>query len=366
MIKHYLFCLFLLYRGFIYSQEVRQLYFDSNWKLTSSLTATYTRSVEIAENDLLFRGALTDVNKDGNLITKGQYLNGNKQGSFIFNFEDGSLNRKGAYENDKPVGIWEFYYANGQLKYKIEFLSDDFKILTFNDENGNSKMEGVDVLWEYAYANGTGIKGRLTNGQKHGNWELIENSRVVGYEIYKNGKYKKTFETLFKRFTKSRLISNLVFTPLYLTYSERLEVNESVSQEDYPFLKNLLEFPVIPVYEDLGGVGLVNEEIILNLDKPPLLKGGLTRIKQILIRNIRTSKELDGISGRVFIDLYINEEGNPYQVEIVRSDNKLMNVEALRLAQLITEWKPAIYQGERIASKVTLPLKLSFNQHKQN
>ena len=68
---------------------------------------------------------------------------------------------------------------------------------------------------------------------------LIENGKTIGYQVYRNGKFKKTFETLVKTFTKNRLISNRIFTPLYLTYSEQLNTLHGISQLYYPFLKGL-------------------------------------------------------------------------------------------------------------------------------
>ncbi len=356
--------LLLFFSSIGLTQETRQLYFDSNWQLTSKDSASYTRLISIKKDDLQFEGAFTDTNKDENLITKGYYANGKKQGVFIFNYEDGTLNRKGEYINDKPMGIWEFYYPNGQLHYSLELMNDDFKVIAMNDENGLSRMSGTNVPWEYAYTKGTGIQGSLSNGLKNGDWKLFENGNLIGYQVYKNGKYKKTFEKLFKKYTKNRLISNLIFTPLYLTYSERLELSQNISKGDYPFLGNLPSMENLPSYEDLGGVGILGEEVIMNLDKNPLFRGGKKRVFEILRRNIRSYKELDGISSRVFVEFYIDEDGDLYQVKIIRSDDERINEEALRLAKLFSDWKPAQYQGKPISSKVTLPLKLSFKSHK--
>lgn len=356
MSKHLIASLLILLTNVIFSQEVKTLYFDSSWKLSTKENSVYQRNISLNTDDLSFHGELTDMNNNGIAITQGQYLNNKKEGNFTFRYENGTINRKGQFQNDVPIGVWEFYHPNGELHFKIKLEENDFYFLDLNDQQGISLMSNPLVLWEYSYSNGTGIKGRLSQGVKNGKWELIENGNVIGYELYKQGKHKKTFESLLKRETRNKLISNQIFTPLYLTYSEELIPNNSISQVDYPFLKNL------PYYESLGGVGLINGEKITDIESPPLFLGGKERLNQIIKENVRPTEELYGNSGKVFVELHINNNGDAYQVRIVRSENDKLNYEALRIAKLFTGWKPARYQNEPIESAVIIPISLNFKK----
>lgn len=55
---------------------------------------------------------------NGNLQSKGSYVNGLKEGYWEY-YEDGNLISKGSYKNDLADGIWEYYYTNGRLKFGI-------------------------------------------------------------------------------------------------------------------------------------------------------------------------------------------------------------------------------------------------------
>jgi len=338
-------------------QELQNLYFDRNWKLCTAKNASYTRVILVKEN-LNFEGDFTDTNQHGVVVTEGVYSNHKKNGKFTFRYENGQEHIKGSYQNDEPMGTWVFYYPSGLVKHKIEFIDDEFVFLELNAENGTSLLNKPFLIWEYPYSNGTVLKGELNFGQKNGKWNLIENGKTIGYQVYKNGKFKKTFETLFKTFTKNRLLSNRIFTPLYITYSEQLNISTEISQLDYPFLKEL------PSYGSLGdSVGIQDGEIIMALDSPPLFLGGKERFNQIIRENIRPTREMNGHKGKVLIEIYINENGDAYKLRKLRSDNEILDAEVIRLAKLILEWKPAIFNGKAIESKVTLPFALNFKQN---
>jgi antitoxin component YwqK of YwqJK toxin-antitoxin module/GH24 family phage-related lysozyme (muramidase) len=74
---------------------------------------------------------------NGNLWSKGSYINGLRDGYFEYYGVDGELLYKGYYKDDKMDGIWEEYYENGQLKSKGSY-KDDLK----------------DGIWEEYYING--------------------------------------------------------------------------------------------------------------------------------------------------------------------------------------------------------------------
>jgi len=85
------------------------------------------------------------------------YLNAeNKRiGLWTFYYENGELNSKGEYIDSIMVGPWEYYYKNGVLSAKGEFMD--------NERNG---------LWEYYYNNGQlHSKGRYIDGIQSGLWE---------------------------------------------------------------------------------------------------------------------------------------------------------------------------------------------------
>jgi len=96
--------------------------------------------------------------------------------------------------------------------------------------------------------------------------------------------------------------------------------------------------------------------IIDPIEYPAKFKYGLDSIQKLIYSNMVLTDE----KGTVWISIKINNIGNLEKPEIIKSENKKLNSEALRLAELIpSEWSPAELGFERtkIASKYNFPIK---------
>lgn len=105
----------------------------------------------------------SDIRKDssGNvtepqIITRGEFIDGMKEGRWFFQLED--YREEGMYKNDNKDGPWESYYTNNnQLRFSGKFV------------------EGLpDGIHTYYYPDGK-IKeqGKYVMGLKEGNWEYF-------------------------------------------------------------------------------------------------------------------------------------------------------------------------------------------------
>ena len=335
------------------------LYFNAKWTLTSKLNKTFTRVVKLDKQNLSFQGPFEDRDSIGNTITKGEYINNNKNGLFKFFYLDGALEREGKYGENHPIGSWKLYYPNGQLKLSLELEGNDFKIIEYYDKNGKSLLTNSLNKFKYQYGSNTYILGTIVNGEKDGKWELFENGKLIGYDIYKSGRYKKSFEPLFKKFTKNKFITSRVFTPHYLSYSESLHFEDgTLTKQDYSFI------PGLPSYEFIGGVGWIDERATTELDSPPLFLGGLERLKKIIMSSANPKPELWGESGRIIVELFVNKSGDIFDIKLLSSNNEKLNYEAMRIATYFTGWKPAILNELPIDSKITIPIDLRFEESK--
>ena len=80
---------------------------------------------------------------NGQLCSKGDWVNGNKHGYWERYYADGQLSYKGYYVNSEQHGYWETYCDNGQLYSKcyydmgkqVDYNPDEPKIieLTLSD-----------------------------------------------------------------------------------------------------------------------------------------------------------------------------------------------------------------------------------------
>lgn len=67
-------------------------------------------------------GLKTKFNANGQLVSLGNYENGQLHGYWSFWWDSGGLWMTGYYRHGKPIGCWRFYHENGVLwakgKYK--------------------------------------------------------------------------------------------------------------------------------------------------------------------------------------------------------------------------------------------------------
>jgi antitoxin component YwqK of YwqJK toxin-antitoxin module len=64
---------------------------------------------------------------NGQLLWKGNFVNGNRDGYWEWYYTHGQLISKGRYVNDKREGYWEDYYSSGQLMRKGNFVNGRFQ-----------------------------------------------------------------------------------------------------------------------------------------------------------------------------------------------------------------------------------------------
>ena len=89
---------------------------------------------------------------NGQLYSKGNYVNGNRHGYWEDYYDNGQLSSKGNYLNGEQHGYWEDYYPNGQLWFKgyydmgkqVDYNPDEPKIIELTLSDIANKL-GLDV-----------------------------------------------------------------------------------------------------------------------------------------------------------------------------------------------------------------------------
>lgn len=120
---------------------------------------------EIYVDDQL-EGPMTEYSDSGQVITKGEYMEGLKEGAWVY--EMGDYREEGKYRADKRDGMWKHYYTNTN---KIRFEGN------FVDGNPDGKHE-------YYWPNGkTKEKGKYIVGRKEGDWEYFNEDGILQLTI---------------------------------------------------------------------------------------------------------------------------------------------------------------------------------------
>jgi len=343
------------------AQVEQKLYFDQNWKVSKTEDAKYFRITELDTTRLIFMGEFSDFTMDSNQITSGNYSNLKKEGEFKIIDEKGQIEAVGNFKNDQLDGLWTYYYSNGKVKQTIRFSEHNFQFMAYNDSLGNDLLQNQSSVWQMSFISDFSnqayiIAGTLVNGKKEGHWELRDQEEVLGFDVYKNGRFKRSRFIGTSAKMKAKIVSNQLFIPFYILAAEEYTFDENVSIKDYPLIKTLPEFSGVPA------IGMLNDSLIFKLDTNPSYIGGLQHLYTIIAANIKypLKAKVNNITGKVIVEIIIDAHGNPVSRKVIKSVHPLLDAEALRVTSLLVDWEPAIYEGKPIQSKLKLPIRFNL------
>ncbi|PKP22911.1 MAG: hypothetical protein CVU05_01835 [Bacteroidetes bacterium HGW-Bacteroidetes-21] len=90
-------------------------------------------------------GNFVEYDTTGNVVLKGQYIEGEKDGAWYYH--SGDHTEEGSYQDGLMEGVWKHYFLNGKLFFEGKFVQGqpDGKHIWYY-ENGRKKEEGNYVL----------------------------------------------------------------------------------------------------------------------------------------------------------------------------------------------------------------------------
>jgi antitoxin component YwqK of YwqJK toxin-antitoxin module len=134
------------------TQEKVSLYFNSDWEVTKKYKSVFHREAEYDLNEFKLNGKVFDYDSLNVLLMEGNYLNGKRNGEFVFYYKNGKVKSKGKYLNTYRIGKWEYYYSDGHVKQILFFSERDqnrnsLSIGEFYDKDGNQKIKNGTGKW---------------------------------------------------------------------------------------------------------------------------------------------------------------------------------------------------------------------------
>lgn len=111
------------------------------------------------------------------------------------------------------------------------------------------------------------------------------------------------------------------------------------------------EEPPINLNED-------DEEVLKIVEELPEYPGGMVEFMKWLTANLKyPDKALkQKIKGKVMISFIVNKDGKVSDIKLVKSVNRLLDEEALRVAKLMPDWKPGIENGKPCRTMIAIPI----------
>lgn len=93
-------------------------------------------------------------------------------------------------------------------------------------------------------------------------------------------------------------------------------------------------------------------------EQMPQFPGGDQELFKFLSQNVKypVSAQKSGIQGRVITQFVVDAEGKITDQNVIRSINRELDQEALRVIRAMPVWIPGIQDGEKVRVKYTLPV----------
>ena len=102
--------------------------------------------------------------------------------------------------------------------------------------------------------------------------------------------------------------------------------------------------------------------------EPQFPDGGDKGLMQFLESKLRypVEAQMKGIQGRVLVNFVVGADGSISDAKILRSVNRLLDEEALRVVSLMPKWIPGTIDGKAVDVKYTLPFSFKLPEEKLN
>lgn len=233
------------------------------------------------------------------------YRDGYREGAYSFYHTNGRLQEKGNYKEGKKVGYVIRWYEEGAVKQALLYYSrkiwesDSFKIINYWNAGQQLVKDGFGYCKCDFSDNGLIEEGKVTAGLRDSVWRISTGDSIVSFEQYQMGKFVKG-ESIYK--------------------NERLEYEEIFRVAEFPRgMKGMYKF--------------------------------LNQNQRYPVNARRVGKQ-----GKVFVKFSIDAQGNFSDIRIIKSVDKELDKEALRLVKLSPVWEPAKLRGVPVKSDFVLPI----------
>lgn len=211
--------------------------------------------------------------------------------------------------------------------------------------------------------------GVLKNGFSVDNYQelLLHNYSAFNLGLANSFNHSLTFKRLImmKKNSSNRksLVKFLAIIPILLVSVYFI----SCSKND-PVTDNTNESK-----EKVGVVDESGNEVVVMADKlakdpsetvfdaaevMPEFPGGDLGLRKFIAINVKYPKEAreNGIEGKVYVQFVVNKTGKVVESKIVRSVDPILDAEAIRVINLLPDWKPAENKGEKVSVHFTVPI----------
>ncbi|MGM0579291.1 MAG: TonB family protein [Bacteroidota bacterium] len=311
MKKYILFISMFFFTGTSFCQNI--IYFNENWEVVKDKeNANFYRKIFYLRSDSLYK--IEDYYISDSIQMKGLFHDPQaefEEGLVRWYYENGNVKTEAFYVFDEIKGLRRTYYSNGQVEelrnYLLENDSIDYEIKElFNKEGDTLVYNGNGQYIKYYDNSNIKIKGQLENGLKVGKWQSWRKNGELHYTEYYNA-------------------------------NGQIDHGKSYDLESNEYSYEKLKVKVT-------------------------YKGGDKKLFKKIYRNINYPREAynAGIEGEIYVNLVINKNGRISESYILKGIGGGCDQEALRVIKKCKKWNPGLQRGQKIKTKVTLPIRFKL------
>lgn len=140
---------------------------------------------------------------------------------------------------------------------------------------------------------------------------------------------------------------------------KKVDAVEFKSEDDQNTKVELAKAPVqIEVEEE------EEDKIFDVVEEAPEFPGGMAALNKFFRENVKypvMAQEMN-IQGKVFVKFTVWKDGSVRDVQVVRSADKSLDQEAIRLVSRMPKWKPGKQRGKAVNCKFTVPVTFKLAQ----
>ena len=234
--------------------------------------------------------------------------------------------------------------------------------------------------------------GVINTGIDATKYQLLLVKKAVGTRLYSmaNGfnhsKLKKRITMMLKEksspWARLKYLYVLPVAAIAVTAFARPEVSDKVEKISSVKVNDLAAIVETKVAESAGDttkpadVKYVPAEVRKRLkgtlvfevaeEMPEFPGGGMSAFMDYIKTNMRypASAKENGTQGRVTVQFVVDEDGSIKDSKVLRSVDKDMDAEALRLINTMPKWKPGRQKGQPVAVKFTVPVMFRLDDDK--
>ena len=296
------------------------------------------------------------------------------------------ISRKDLEENGREILIHEM--AHIHHRHSVDLLVADICIFFqwFNPGAWLLKQE-LQNIHEYE-ADETVIN----EGVNAKEYQLLLIKKAVGTRLYSmansfnHSKLKKRITMMLKEksspWARLKYLYVLPVAAIAVTAFARPEVSNKVEEISSVKVNDLAAIVETKMTESVGDtmkpadVKYVPTEVRKQLKGTPVFEvveempefpgGGMSALMSYLKDNMRypASAKEKGTQGRVTVQFVVDKDGSIKEPKLLRSVDKDMDAEALRLISNMPKWKPGRQKGQPVAVKYTVPVMFSLDDDK--